>query len=383
MAATTRWAAPTASITVAGPLVRSPAAKTSGRLVWKVRGSTLSVLRALHSSSATAAGSLCWPMAGITASHSITNSESLIGMGRRRPLPSGGPNSARRQASPLTRPPRSQHAQRDCQVLEGDALLAGTGNLVGVSRHFAGRAAVDQGDLGTAQAFGGARRVHGNVAAADDHYPLARFGLALQVDLAQEGHGIDHLAKIRFAGNVQRKALMGADAYEDGLEPLTLQIVQGKILTQSLTGTHGHAQAQNMIDLAIQYVGRQAVVGDAHPQHAAQLGKGFEHGDGIAFQGQVIGHGQAGRSRTDHGDLFSARLDTWAGAVRLDPPGRRQSASRPGWPRAHRLSLRRHCVSQGCGQTRPRVPGNGRRCRISSRPRGICPGRSIVRSPAR
>ena len=96
-----------ASTTVLGPVTASPPAKMSGSCVCKVTGSTLTVPQSLKvqaHSSVRQAQSDSWPMAGITVSTSITNSEPGIGSGRRRPLSSGSPSCILTHSMLLTRP---------------------------------------------------------------------------------------------------------------------------------------------------------------------------------------------------------------------------------------------------------------------------------------
>ena len=52
---------------------------------------------------------------------------------------------------------------------------------------------------------------------------------------------------------------------------------------------------------------RQAELGDTVLQHSADLGALLKHRDGTAQLGHLNGHGNAGRTGTDHGDLLAAR----------------------------------------------------------------------------
>ena len=69
-----------------------------------------------------------------------------------------------------------------------------------------------------------------------------------------------------------------------------------KIGSEPNPGTCFHSQAENMIDLFVQYVRRQAVIRNTHPEHPAKLVQGFKDGDLKAFQAHVVCHGETGRS---------------------------------------------------------------------------------------
>ena len=93
-----------ARITSAGPDTTSPPANTPSILVLKVAGSTSSVPRSVNvNPSGSALLSTLCPIAIITLSTSIVNSEPWTSLGRRRPLASGSPISIRAHFIPVTR----------------------------------------------------------------------------------------------------------------------------------------------------------------------------------------------------------------------------------------------------------------------------------------
>ncbi len=116
---------------------------------------------------------------------------------------------------------------------------------------------------------------------------------------------------------------MGPDAEKDGRNALFFQVGQSKITPQATAGMHLDAQSQDVIDLPVQHLGRQAVVGNAGPQHAAQPVQCFIKDDLESFQTHVVGDCKAGRAAADHGDFLRSFVDRWHG-----PPHQRHLVGR-------------------------------------------------------
>ena len=72
-------------------------------------------------------------------------------------------------------------------------------------------------------------------------------------------------------------------------------------------GTDAHAKRAHHVTVLLHESTGQAKLGDAVLQHAADLGALFKHRDGTAQLGHLNGHGNAGRTGTDHGNLLAAR----------------------------------------------------------------------------
>src|SRR3954466_8956187 len=85
---------PAASISVVGPVTKSPHAKTPRTFVAYVAGSTFTRPRLTSKSASTGrkVRSAAWDTAGMTTSALISNSEPGIGTGDRRPEASGSPS---------------------------------------------------------------------------------------------------------------------------------------------------------------------------------------------------------------------------------------------------------------------------------------------------
>ena len=93
-------------MSVAGPVTKSPAAKTPRTFVAYVAGSTLRRPRATSKAASTGRKlrSAAWDTAGMTVSAGTTNSEPGIGTGERRPEASGSPSLFRMKRTPVSLP---------------------------------------------------------------------------------------------------------------------------------------------------------------------------------------------------------------------------------------------------------------------------------------
>ena len=72
-------------------------------------------------------------------------------------------------------------------------------------------------------------------------------------------------------------------------------------------GTDAYAKRAHHVTVLLHESTGQAKLGDAVLQHAADLGALLKHRDGTAQLGHLNGHGNAGRTGTDHGNLLAAR----------------------------------------------------------------------------
>ena len=193
-------------------------------------------------------------------------------------------------------------------------------DLAAQGRHIGHSAAVNGADLGGAQPPGRAHGIHGHVAAADDGHLLAgQIGLLVFAHVAQEAHGRHDPFGV-FVGKAQLLVGAGADGDEHGVILLP-QLLDGDVVADAHPVLHFDPGGQNGMDVVVQPVLGQPVVGDAVAQHAAQLGQHLKDGDGMAHQAQVIGCRQAAGATADHGH-------TLAGVGRA--VGRRHSAGTVG-----------------------------------------------------
>ena len=182
-------------------------------------------------------------------------------------------------------------------------LGLGAGNLGVLSRHIADATAVDDAYLFGAAAHGGARHVHGHVAAADDAHALAaQVGQFVVTDGAQHLDGRFHAGRL-FARKAELLIAVGTDGQVDGIG---LVAQAGKLLAvDGVIELNVDAGAQDPVDLGLQALARQTIAGDAVAQHAAQVVALLKNGHLVAHHGQVVGTGKAGRAAADHGDALA------------------------------------------------------------------------------
>ena len=162
-----------------------------------------------------------------------------------------------------------------------------------------------------AEAFGGARRVHRGVAAADDDDVLVLHLRQRRLVILEPGlHQIDageelvgrHDAEQMLAGDVHeaRQARAGAD--ENLPEAGGLEVLEGRGLADDEIGHEPAAQEPDLADDVVDQRVRQPEFRDAIAQHAAEFMEGLEDGDGKALRRQEIGVDEAGGTGADHRD---------------------------------------------------------------------------------
>ena len=137
-------------------------------------------------------------------------------------------------------------------------------------RHLAAGAAVDDGRLFCAEAYGRAGDVDGDVAAADDRHLAADPGHAGEVDLAQEVHALADAVGL-LARHPELDPLMGPQCQVDRLVALAEEVIDGHIPAESGVELYFDAQVGDDLDLLRQDLPRQPVGRDADTQHAARL----------------------------------------------------------------------------------------------------------------
>ena len=186
------------------------------------------------------------------------------------------------------------------------ALSHGLFDLLGQGGHILHPAAIDTGDALRPQAQGGTGGVHRHVAAAHhaDLFAGEVGGLAL-ADAAEQLHGADHVLG-GLALQAQLLVVVGADGDVNRVKA-ALDVRHGQVFADGHAGVDGDAGRQDIVDVPVQNVLGQAIVGDAIAQHTAQLGPLLVHGDFMAHQGQVIGGSQAAGAAADDGHRL-ARL---------------------------------------------------------------------------
>ena len=162
----------------------------------------------------------------------------------------------------------------------------------------------EHGDLLRPEAAGGARRVEGGGAVADHGDVVGEPHLAALAHLAQHVEGLDRGIAAR---DRRARALPGAHAEDDGVEAGVEQTLDGDLVPEGRVVDEACAGVPQRLQLCLEYLLRQAELGDAVAQRAAGLVVGVVDGDLVARLGEVPGGGETGRTGADHGDAPAAR----------------------------------------------------------------------------
>jgi len=205
----------------------------------------------------------------------------------------------------------AQDALEGAPGVDGHALFLGGGHFPGVGRH--GLAVFQAGQVHfVAQAHGAAGHVNGHVAAAKHQHALPQRRrvarpvlVAAQAHVAQEVRVDQHAVQVR-AGDGQAHPFVRADSDQHGVEAFGEHIVQ---VVHLVVQAQVHAQVHDVLYLALDNRGRQAVFRHAQAQHAPGDRHGLEDGNTIARAGQVLRGGEAARPRADdrHALVVQAR----------------------------------------------------------------------------
>jgi hypothetical protein len=143
------------------------------------------------------------------------------------------------------------------------------------------------------------------VAAAIDHHAATKHGLVFAFHTAQYRNGIDDLGGV--AGRDHRPfANVGADSEEGGVERSGLHLFEDVVHLAVEPDRDVHVG--DALHLGVEHFARQAVLGDAEAHHAAHVGAGVHHRDGVAELAQVVGGRHARGAGTDDQHLLAGFL---------------------------------------------------------------------------
>ncbi len=190
------------------------------------------------------------------------------------------------------------------EPLHRDALLERLLDLEVVRRHPVARAAVDDDRVGRAEPLRGARDVHRGVAAAVDDDAAAEQRLLLALHAAQHGDRVEDVRRLA-GGDVGALADVGADREERRVEAALAQR-RGDVRDLGVQ-LERHAQIEDPLDLGVEHVAREAVLGDAEAHHAAGQRAGLVDRDRVAEASEVVGSGQARGARADDEHALAGR----------------------------------------------------------------------------
>ena len=153
---------------------------------------------------------------------------------------------------------------------------------------------------------------------------------------------------------------MSAHGQEDGLVSLLEKVVDGEVPAQGLAGLDLDVVLADEADVVLQILPGQPVIRDAHGQHAAGHGQGFEDGHRIPSPSQMVGRIQALPARHPRRPPVPSLAfpGKWAGpSFPVRAPNRRQIASARRWQSARRSLPACTCSRRdGCRPGRRSLP---------------------------
>ena len=190
-------------------------------------------------------------------------------------------------------------------IQDRDAFVLRILFLPGARLHLLEARAHDDFHVLAADALGSAAAVHGGVAAAQDDHALADLGGVA------EGHrrepvdaDVDVLRPLLPPGNIQISSAGGAGADEDGVVAFGEQ----RFHAVDFSLLELRAEVEDVADLLVDHLHRQAEARDLGPDHAAGAVVLVEHGDVVAERREVARHGERGGAGADAGDAAPVRF---------------------------------------------------------------------------
>jgi hypothetical protein len=241
--------------------------------------------------------------------HRIDRDRELRAFDRNRPAAARGIGFAELHSDALEggRPPAlAHHPDRGHQELEPDALFERLFDLLRRSGHLGARAAVEADDVLRAGAKRGAHGVHRHVAAAHHGYPLSQEDLLPEVHPPQVIHPV-HDTRELLSRNVELRTPARAHGDEDGVVAFP-ELCKREVLADLHAAAEVDAEIADHLDLRLEHVPGEAVLGDAQRHPAARDGRGFEDGDPVALGGQVVRAGEPGGPGSHDRDLLARGL---------------------------------------------------------------------------
>ncbi len=161
----------------------------------------------------------------------------------------------------------------------------------------------------------GTRGVERHRPTADDHDPFSKIDAVAAVEVEEIVDRLDDPVLVG-AFDVEVPSAHRADRQKEGLESFFPKVAETVVAGDSLVGEECDAELLDRRDLAVDDSPRQPVFGDPVAQHAAELGQGFEDGDLVAHQCQIVGTPETGGAAADDRhtsapvatEVFSAEL---------------------------------------------------------------------------
>ena len=190
------------------------------------------------------------------------------------------------------------------QAVEFRPLCDGSLHLLRQGRHIRLPSPVGDSNLFRAQADGGTGAVHGHISAAHHQHSLSgEIRWIVISDIPKHLHRRDHALGV-LSFNADLFIIVRADGDINRVKILS-QAAQGNIVLP-VSDIHArmylHACGENGLDVLIQPLPGEAVIGNTVAEHTAQLALLLEHHRVVSHQLQIIGCGKAARPAARNGD---------------------------------------------------------------------------------
>lgn len=211
-------------------------------------------------------------------------------------------------------------------VVEGeefDAFLLGVFDFFETSRHFLFATAVNDDSALGAHAAGGADRVHGSVAAANDSYGIA-FGYRCGPTVASGTHEVDagevfvgrkDVDEV-FAGDAHETRQSGARGYENAIEAELAEVVVGKRFANDTVFYESDAHFGERVDFDVDDSIGEAEFGYAVFEYSTNLVESFVDSDFVAELNHVAGERKSGGARANDGYAFAVGGEAFRQGIR-------------------------------------------------------------------
>jgi hypothetical protein len=195
--------------------------------------------------------------------------------------------------------------------VETDALLLGVLHFPGAGRHLGPGTTVDNGHRFGTQAQRRAGSVDGHVSSADNRDVVAHGYRLPQIQIPQKDCTRCHAFQI-LSGDAELAFRMRPHAGEHGVI-VAAQVIQRRAVLAADGCIQFDLDAERLDagDLAVQYVAGQAIIGDAHSEHATGDWQCLENSHAIALECQIVSRRQSCRpGANDRHRLVSVYLNS-------------------------------------------------------------------------
>ena len=185
-------------------------------------------------------------------------------------------------------------------------------NIGDIVRHASGDGGFGIGRLGVLdvpQTASHSGHVYRGVATTHHYHTLANMLQTPVVKGAQKGGRGDHIGRFAVRSR-QCTPCLCSHAEKHGVV-IFANLFQRDILADVAVELGLDTKIEDALNFGVKHFARGTKTGNAVAHHAAEVFVFVKNGDGMPFQGQLIGTRQAGRSAADQGNFLAGRSDRW------------------------------------------------------------------------